>query len=276
MHLGLVQSQHNAMYDFLNPRYVGSVQQARMRQRAQVEHNLELLRGAEGKDCDLLVTTECIDYIRTAACNRPQDRELYPTLDCGWVHSLGAAARAARSWLVAGFGYRKGARAFNAALVFDRAGRLQHMYHKIHLAGDEGQVFTPGEDFCVFPTEFGRVGVCVCWDMQFPETARQLALRGADLIVCPTWGWEADLYGRTRAYENGVFTAAAMAVPAWGPVQSPRTPSSAVAPDGTMLCCASPEHPELLCCDLSLERAAKARNNRLSGRRPELYHENSK
>ena len=49
----------------------------------------------------------------------------------------------------------------------------------------------------------------VCWDMQFPEAARELALGGADLICCPTLCWE-NIYGLSRAYENSVNIAAAM------------------------------------------------------------------
>ena len=49
----------------------------------------------------------------------------------------------------------------------------------------------------------------VCWDMQFPESARELALADVDLIACPTYGWE-NIYGLSRAYENSVYIAAGM------------------------------------------------------------------
>jgi predicted amidohydrolase len=61
----------------------------------------------------------------------------------------------------------------------------------------------------VFHTELGNIGMLVCWDMQYPEAARELALGGADLICCPTLGWE-NIYGLARAYENSVSIAAAM------------------------------------------------------------------
>ena len=64
--------------------------------------------------------------------------------------------------------------------------------------------------------------------------ARNLARKGCDLIVCPTWGWE-WIYGPARAYENGIFVAAAMAVPYWMPIEDLRRPSMVVSPDGRIL-----------------------------------------
>lgn len=73
----------------------------------------------------------------------------------------------------------------------------------------------PGNEFKVFDTDIGKVGILICWDMQFPEAARILALSGADIIICPTWGWE-NKYGICRAYENGIYVVAAMAIPKKG------------------------------------------------------------
>lgn len=271
MKLGLVQSVHNAMYDFLNPRFSFSPQECRVLQARQVQQNLDLLARTARQDFDLLVTTECINYIRTSSQNSPADISLYPPLDCAQTEALGKAARAAESWLVAGFGYRQGERARNAALVFDRGGALRAVYHKMHLTEDEGQIFSAGDSFCIQQADFGQFGVCICWDMQFPETARTLALGGAHLVVCPTWGWEADLYGRARAYENGIFAAAAMAVPAWGSIVPPRAPSSVIAPDGSILTCGDAERSMIVACSPELSIAQKTSKLRLSDRKPELY-----
>ena len=271
MRLGLVQSRHNAMYDFLNPEFSFSVPQCLAMQQQQLEQNLQLLEEAAGQGYDLLVTTECINYIRTSGENRPENRAFYPPLTGAPVQALADAARRAHSWLVAGLGFAQADHVYNGALVFDREGVLRQVYRKLHLAGDESRVFTPGDSFCVQQTEFGRFGVCICWDMQFPETARTLALQGADLILCPTWGWEADLYGRARAYENGIYAAAAMAVPAWGPVEAPRTPSSLVTPEGRLSVCGPADRPALVCAEMDLQSVAASRALRLGGRRPGLY-----
>lgn len=63
--------------------------------------------------------------------------------------------------------------------------------------------------------------------MQFPEAARELVLGGADFIACPTWGWE-NIYGLSRACENDVVIAAAMAVPPDGEIKGIRNPSCIV------------------------------------------------
>lgn len=259
------------MYNFLSQEFPFTESQCLSMQRQQFEQNLHLLDAAVGQGYDLLVTTECINYIRTGLHNRAKLARFYPGLDAQEVRALGDAARRAGSWLVAGLGFRENGQACNGALCFDRQGELRGLYRKIHLAGDESSVFVPGQDFCVLDADFGRFGVCICWDMQYPETARILALRGAQLIVCPTWGWEADLYGRARAYENGVFAAAAMAVPAWGPIEAPRTPSSVVTPDGVLAACGPADRPALVCCDLDLSAAVPYRPIRLDSRRPDLY-----
>lgn len=271
MKIGLVQTKHNALYDFLNPEFTLTSDQCRFLQEQQVRQNLQLLQQAERREFDLLVTTECINYIRTAGSNRAEDALLYPTLDCWEREALSRAARCAGSWLVAGLGYRENGKAYNAALVFDRKGELRQIYRKAHLVGDESKVFTPGNALCVQQADFGCFGVCVCWDMQFPETARSLALMGAQIVVCPTWGWEADLYGRARAYENGIFAAAAMAVPAWGNIESPRTPSSVISPSGDFLVCASVDAAVLVECTLDLSQISLYHSARIDGRRPELY-----
>lgn len=73
--------------------------------------------------------------------------------------------------------------------------------------------FRAGHEFPVFDTEFGKVGIMVCYDMGFPEAARTLALKGAELIVCPS-AWcvqDADVWeinAPARALENTVFLGA--------------------------------------------------------------------
>ena len=85
--------------------------------------------------------------------------------------------------------------------------------------------------------------------MQFPETARSYALQDADMILCPTWGWE-SLYAQARAYENGIYVAATMAVPEWGDIEEIRKPSQVIAPNGNILGEATRNKSEVLLVDL--------------------------
>ena len=59
-------------------------------------------------------------------------------------------------------------------------------YHKVHLPGDELHIYTAGTEFPVFDTAIGKLGICICYDKQFPESCRELALGGAELILHPT------------------------------------------------------------------------------------------
>ncbi len=110
---------------------------------------------------------------------------------------------------------------FNTSYVFDRNGKQVGKHRKMHLFDiniKDGQMFkesdtlSAGKEICVFDTEFGKVGVVVCYDFRFPELSRLLVEKGAKAIVVPgafnmTTGpahWE--ILFRTRALDNQVYT----------------------------------------------------------------------
>lgn len=84
----------------------------------------------------------------------------------------------------------------NTAVVMERDGSIAGMYRKMHIPDDpayyEKFYFTPGDlDFKPIDTSVGRLGVLVCWDQWYPEAARLMALRGAEMLIYPTAiGWE--------------------------------------------------------------------------------------
>jgi predicted amidohydrolase len=176
-------------------------------------------------------------------------------------------------WLAIGL-YRPapGGILYNSALIINRRGELVTVYNKIHLTGGEKNGLTAGDKFCCFDTEFGKVGICICWDMQFPETCRILTLMGAKLILCPTWGWE-EIYAGSRAYENGVYVAGAMAVPFAELIQGIRSPSSVIDPEGKCIAAGRNDSGGVICCELDLSRKWEIHGIRINGRRPELYRE---
>jgi N-carbamoylputrescine amidase len=116
----------------------------------------------------------------------------------------------------------------NTTAVIGTDGSILGLYRKMHIPDDPGYYekyyFTPGDlGFHVFPTEFGNLGVLICWDQWFPEAARLVALRGADVIFYPTAiGWhpaEKAEHGtaqrdawrtvqRGHAIANGLYVAA--------------------------------------------------------------------
>ncbi len=80
---------------------------------------------------------------------------------------------------------------YNSVAVIDDKGEVMGIYRKTHIPDDhfyqEKFYFTPGDTgFEVFETKYGNIGIGICWDQWFPETARSLALLGADIILYPT------------------------------------------------------------------------------------------
>ena len=86
-------------------------------------------------------------------------------------------------------------------------------HRKVHLTyGEQKKGLVNGNDFLVFNLDFGRVGIMICWDNYFPESARCLGNRGAELVLYPLFGdtlnpgWEIKL--RSRAIDNSMYIAA--------------------------------------------------------------------
>lgn len=86
----------------------------------------------------------------------------------------------------------------NTAVVFDKDGSVAGRYRKMHIPDDPGFYekfyFTPGDlGFEPIDTSIGRLGVLVCWDQWYPEAARLMAMRGAEMLIYPTAiGWNPD------------------------------------------------------------------------------------
>ena len=110
-----------------------------------------------------------------------------PTTD-----ELCTLAKELKVWLIAPL-FEKGVpgQYFNSAAVISSKGDIVNVYRKTHIPDDPGffekYYFTPGEgDYQVIETPFGNIAVLICWDQWFPEAARILALKGADVIFYPT------------------------------------------------------------------------------------------
>lgn len=135
-------------------------------------------------------------------------------------------ARQNRVCLVLGLRQRDDRAVYNSAVVISPEGKVQGVYHKVHLAtGEDDSGISPGDRFPVFPTPVGRIGCLICMDTMLSESARMLALGGADIICLPIMGdlradrlspgqpifnedrWKAVL--RTRALDNQVCLVAA-------------------------------------------------------------------
>lgn len=118
---------------------------------------------------------------------------------------LGELARKHNLYIVAGILEKEGETVYNTAVLVNRQGELQGRYRKASLPREEIEGgITPGEEFPVFETDFGRIGMMICWDVHFQEPARRLAAKGAEVIMLPIWGGLEVLFP-ARAVENQVF-----------------------------------------------------------------------
>ncbi|HOE09804.1 MAG TPA: carbon-nitrogen hydrolase family protein [bacterium] len=132
-------------------------------------------------------------------------------IDGAYMKKASALCKELGVFLVLGFLEREKDILHNSAALFDPDGEIIGKYSKTHFA--QGYAVNPdyykaGDDYPVFDTPFGKVGILICYDRQNPEPARILALRGAQVLFVPSYGNYTDEYGwntilmRTRAYEN--------------------------------------------------------------------------
>lgn len=125
-------------------------------------------------------------------------------------------------WLCGGTSELVDGRVANSAVMVSPINGLVAKYRKMHPFGDEQSRLCCGDEPIVVDTEIGKVGMTICFDFIFPELSRILALKGAEIIVNPTF-WFADSFSektgfspssimalaQTRALENSVFVAMA-------------------------------------------------------------------
>ena len=121
---------------------------------------------------------------------------------------LGALAREKKAWIVAGVYERVGHVIYNTAVLIDRGGKYVGKYRKVYIPREEMEGgITPGDSYPVFQTDFGKVGMMICYDVFFADPARGLATNGAEIILMPIWDGKETL-ARARAEENHIFLAA--------------------------------------------------------------------
>lgn len=94
-------------------------------------------------------------------------------------------------YLVLGCLEQDGEDLYNSAILFDPDGDIIGKYSKTHFAQGytiNPSCYTPGEQYPVFQTPFGKVGMMICYDRQLPEPARILSLKGAQILFVPSYG----------------------------------------------------------------------------------------
>jgi len=109
---------------------------------------------------------------------------------------------------------KKGGKVHNSAILINRKGNIQYVYNKINLfPGLDLKKTSPGNTNKVINTDFGKIGIIICWDFAFPEGIKKLSKKGAQMIFCPSYlindaGITKEVfrsYPLTRAFENVVY-----------------------------------------------------------------------
>ncbi len=146
-------------------------------------------------------------------------------------------ARSLNRWLIPGSMYElDGDKLYNTALVISPHGEIVRKYRKMFpwLPYEDG--VTPGDEFCVFDIpDVGRFGLCICYDMWFPEVARSLVWKGAEVILQPTLTPTSDrelelVMCRANALFNQCYFISVNGVGTWGGGRS-----TMIDPDGRIL-----------------------------------------
>jgi predicted amidohydrolase len=239
-----------------------------------------LVEGVSQSGVDLLVAPELATsgyfFPSTAEAERLAEPIPGPTTE-----ALEKAAAESGTTVVTGIAERGGNILYNSAVIVGPEG-LIGTYRKVHLFNEEKLHFSPGtDDFFIFELQGVRVGVLVCFDHMFPEAARSLALRGAQIICHPSnlvLPEYAQLTSRVRALENRVFWILANR---WGEESvADRTltytgTSQVVHPRGTILSRADARSDMISTVEIDPDDAKNKLvtplNDLFEDRRPELY-----
>lgn len=164
-----------------------------------LDHHEGLIRKAAKNGAEIVVTQELFQTPYFCTVEETERFDLADKIPGPITDRLGRLAKELGIVLISSLFEARGPGLYhNTAVVHDADGRLLGQYRKAHIPQDPGFeekfYFTPGDsDWPVWDTQFGKIGVLICWDQWYPEAARLMALGGAQLLVYPTAiGWLAE------------------------------------------------------------------------------------
>ena len=204
--------------------------------------------------------------------------EMAETKDGPSVRQVAALAGSQHIAVLMGYAERStdGRGAFDAVFVANAQGKICGTYHKNHLFQAEKNWFLPGDRQMVIDFGLGPVGLLICYDLEFPEAARELALRGARWVATCTGNMVPnqhlqEIFVQARAAENHYWVAVANRVGREADLDF--FGGSAVADPSGVLITRANDQETILFADIDLRCADHARVNAdyLADRRPELY-----
>lgn len=266
---------------------VGLIQQANS---SNVEDNIQKLesniRDVAAKGAQLIVLQEIHNTLYFCQIEDPDLFDFAETIPGPSTERFGKLAKELGVVIVTSLFERRAAGLYhNTAVVIEKDGSIAGKYRKMHIPDDpayyEKFYFTPGDlGFEPIKTSVGTLGVLICWDQWYPEPARLMAMRGADMLIYPTAiGWESTdtedekmrqrdawvISHRGHAVANGLPVIAVNRV-GYEPDPSAQTNgisfwgnSFAVGPQGEFICQADNHKEENIIVDIDLERSEKVR-----------------
>ena len=277
MRISVIQSRLAFAYDPKNP---GSYDLEKCTELCEkfLGREFEQIERVLKEGSNLVVTIEGFNATVRPDDDRYHFPDIAEPLDGELMKRFLTLTRKYGAYIVAGLYTSQNGKAYNSAVLFGPEG-IVGVHNKVHLPAGEENGITPGDKYEVFETEFGNIGMLVCWDLQYPEAARELALKGADIIACPTWGCE-SIYVNCRAYENSVTLAVAMGVPLCDTCY----PSCIIDNMGNTVAVASRELSQTLSADIDIKAEpapqygsegvtghTSMRHTRAVQRRPDTY-----
>lgn len=190
---------------------------------ANLERTMKVIDKAGKSEPDFICLSEC--YLDRGV-ELPLAETAQP-IPGPFTEKLAQKAVQYRTHIVTSLHERADDLVYNTAVLISPEGKILGTYRKVNLPlieGEEG--VTPGSEYPVFDTEYGRVGMMICWDNAFPEVPRIMALQGAEMIFMPLAGGSV-LFTRAYAANNAVVVVASCT--------TGKTPSTIISATGEVL-----------------------------------------
>ena len=253
--------------------------------RENISKATSMINEAAGHDSDFIVLPEMFNcpYSNDKFIEYAEEEKSSPTLD-----AISRLAGEHETYILAGsIPEKENSEIYNTSYLFDRAGEIIAKHRKMHLFDvdveggiyfKESDTLTPGNQFTLADTDFGKIAIGICYDVRFPQLAQICVNKGAEILFYPgafnmTTGpahWE--LLFRSRALDNQVFSIGV--APALNEDASYHSygHSIAVSPWGEVICQLG-QKEELKIAEINLDEIKKVRNEIpvLKNKRSDLY-----
>ncbi len=248
-----------------------------------LQKSLDYIKQAAENNADLVLFPE-VQLTEFFPQYRNRDVEAYKTdINSGIIQKLCESCKKNKIMAVPNVYLSENGKAYDASILISKEGEIIGTQKMVHIAEAdkffEQDYYTESDDgFKVFDTEFGKIGVVVCFDRHYPESIRTETLMGADLILIPTVNTKAEPTEmfeweiRVQSFQNSVFTAMCNRVGKEGEMDFCGE-SIVIDPNGDVIVKAD-DSEQILYAEIDLKKAEVVRKSKpyLGLRRTEFYY----